>query len=85
MTTPPHDARPELADLVALSDDAIAALPFEDAYRLLEAAVGLLEADGLPLEVAMQVFQRGMALTRRCGRELDASELRVREVEAAEG
>ena len=75
---------PDLAALLAVDDAAIAELPFEDAYRLLETTVALLEGGELPLESAMQAYQRGVALTQRCGRELDAAELRIREVDAGE-
>lgn len=75
------DILPDLAALIALPDEAIAELPFEDAYRLLETSVALLEGGELPLEAAMQVYQRGVVLTKRCGRELDAAELRIREVD----
>jgi len=72
---------PELAQLMGLSDDAIAALPFETAYGWLEVAVGLLEAGELPLEAAMDAYQRGVSLARRCECELEVAELRIREVE----
>jgi len=71
----------DLASLTALTDGGIADLPFEDAYRILEAAVALLESGELPLESALLVYQRGVDLTRRCGRELEAAELRIREVD----
>ena len=82
-SSPPPDAPLDRAALLALDDDAVAALAFEQAYGALDAVVDLLESGDLPLEDALALYERGVALSRRCGRELEAAELRVREVNGA--
>ena len=52
-------------------------LSFEAALAELETLVVQLEAGELPLEAALAVFERGQALAVRCGRLLDAAELKV--------
>jgi exodeoxyribonuclease VII small subunit len=55
----------------------IEGLGFEAAFAELEQVVQQLEAGDLPLEQAMAVFERGMALAAHCNARLDAAELRV--------
>lgn len=52
-------------------------LSFEDAVTALEAMVGQLENDELPLEQAMQTFERSQALIRQCQQQLAGAEARV--------
>lgn len=76
--------------------DDIASLPFDDALVELQRTVALLEAGGQPLEEAIALYERGVALHERCARLLADAELRVKRlveraggaleaVEAAEG
>lgn len=71
---PSQDTRPkeDRVDLEALS--------FEEAFRLLEETVSQLERGGLTLEEAVQLFDRGMQLVKRCDALLDSAELRVRQL-----
>ncbi len=53
------------------------ALSFEEAFRLLEETVSQLEQGGLSLEEAVELFDRGMQLVKRCDALLDSAELRI--------
>lgn len=53
-------------------------MTFEQAYSELEATVQKLEAGNLPLEEAITLYQRGMALADRCGKQLDQAELSIK-------
>lgn len=57
---------------------AIENMTFEQAYRELEETVQKLEAGNLPLEEALEFYQRGMALAQYCNQQLDTAELRVK-------
>jgi len=64
----------------------IAALGFDDALAELQRTVAALEAGGQPLEEAIALYERGVALHERCTRLLADAELRVRRlVERAGG
>lgn len=52
-------------------------LPFEEAFSALEEIVRRLEGGELPLEEALALYERGMALARHCQELLDRAELRV--------
>lgn len=53
-------------------------LSFEQAYQELEETVQKLEAGNLPLEEALALYQRGMALAHYCNQQLDSAELRIK-------
>lgn len=55
-------------------------LPFESAFTQLEEVVQHLEEGDLPLEEAMALYERGMALAGHCQGLLDQAELRVTQV-----
>lgn len=55
-------------------------LTFEQALTELEQLVQEMEAGNLELERALQLFERGMQLVRYCNEQLDAAELRVRQL-----
>jgi exodeoxyribonuclease VII small subunit len=57
-------------------------LSFEAGYAELEQLVARLQQGGLTIEESMALFQRGMALARRCAQQLDEAELRVRQLMA---
>lgn len=61
--------------------DEIAHMSFEEAFRALQETVDELENSSLPLERALELFERGMALVRRCTEHLDRAELRVRQLQ----
>ncbi|NND59980.1 MAG: exodeoxyribonuclease VII small subunit [Gammaproteobacteria bacterium] len=50
---------------------------FESALAELEELVHTLEKGELPLEQTLAQFERGIALTRRCQKELQAAEQKV--------
>lgn len=50
---------------------------FEDALASLEAVVARLESGDMPLEQALEAFEAGVALSRRCAATLDAAERRI--------
>ena len=55
-------------------------LNFEEAFTRLGAMVESLEAGGLPLDQAAEMFEQGMALVHRCSELLDQTELRIAEI-----
>jgi exodeoxyribonuclease VII small subunit len=58
----------------------IPAMDFETAFHALEENVALLENEELPLEKALEVYERGQLLARRCADLLEAAELKVRQL-----
>lgn len=59
-------------------DGRVAALSFEDATARLEAVVRALESDTLPLDQSLSLYEEGIALVRRCSKELNEAEQKVR-------
>ncbi len=55
-------------------------LPYEQALAELEGIVASLEANQLPLEESMALFERGQALSRHCVELLDKAELRIKQI-----
>ena len=66
-------------------DPAIDSLSFDDALAELQRTVGELEAGGQPLEVAIALYERGVALQARCERLLAEAELKVQQLMAQAG
>jgi len=65
---------------------AVARLTFDQALEELQGTVARLEAGGQPLEEAIALYERGVALHEQCARLLADAELRVRRlVERAGG
>jgi exodeoxyribonuclease VII small subunit len=62
------------------TDPAIDALSFDDALAELQRAVAELEAGGQPLEAAIALYERGVALQSRCDKLLGDAELRVQQL-----
>ncbi len=60
-------------------------LSFEQAFEELEATLRRLEAEELPLEEALALFERGQALAARCNELLDQAELKLRKLVPDEG
>jgi len=50
---------------------------FEEKLAELESIVKALEEGDLPLERALELFERGMALSEQCRRQLEEAETRV--------
>jgi exodeoxyribonuclease VII small subunit len=50
---------------------------FESSLRELEEIVEQLEAGDLPLEESLELFERGVRLSRECQKRLDDAERRV--------
>ncbi len=55
-------------------------LSYEQALAELEGIVAALEANKLPLEESMALFERGQALSRHCVELLDKAELRIKQL-----
>ncbi len=71
---------------VVAGPEGIGSLAFDDALTELQRTVAELEAGGQPLEEAIALYERGVALHDRCARLLADAELRVKRlVERAGG
>lgn len=53
---------------------------FEEGIERLEVIVDRLEQGELPLEEALQAFEEGVSLTRRCAGQLEVAERRIEEL-----
>jgi exodeoxyribonuclease VII small subunit len=72
--------------MTTTEDPAVASLTFDRALEELQATVAQLEAGGQPLEEAIVLYERGVALHEHCARLLAEAELRVKRlVERAGG
>lgn len=60
--------------------DDVEEMAFEDAVEELEAIVTELEDGDLPLEDAMERFERGLGLVEACRSKLEQAELKVEEL-----
>jgi exodeoxyribonuclease VII small subunit len=63
-----------------ISDSLPEQMKYEEAFAELEQIVQALEANEYPLEQALQLFERGQALARRCAVLLDEAELKVQQI-----
>ncbi len=59
---------------------AISGMNYEQAFTELEEVVAALEEGRTSLEVSMQLFERGQALSSRCAELLNKAELKVTEL-----
>jgi exodeoxyribonuclease VII small subunit len=64
----------------APAPDDIAALSFEQAYAELDVIVAKLEDGELSLEDSLALHARGQQLAAHCSRQLEAAELKVRDI-----
>ena len=62
------------------TEKAVEELSYEEALIELEEIVSTLEGEQNQLEEAIKLFERGQALTSRCGTLLEAAELKVKQV-----
>ena len=83
---------PPTRDLVATIDPppdapepAVETLTFDEALAELQRTVAELETGGQPLEAALALYERGVALQARCERLLGDAELRVQQLVARAG
>ena len=67
------------------TEPAIDALSFDDALAELQRTVGELETGGQPLEAAIALYERGVALQARCEQLLADAELRVQQLVSRAG
>ena len=71
--------------MATTTDSQIDALSFDDALAELQRSVTELEAGGQPLEAAIALYERGVALQARCEQLLGDAELRVQQLVARAG
>ena len=71
--------------MTSTTDQAINALTFDEALADLQRTVAELEAGGQPLEAAIALYERGVALQARCEKLLGDAELRVQQLVARAG
>jgi exodeoxyribonuclease VII small subunit len=62
------------------TDPPIDGLTFDDALAELQKTVAELEAGGQPLEAAIALYERGVALQARCEQLLTDAQLRVEQL-----
>jgi len=55
-------------------------LTYEEALAELEGIVEALESEQNPLEEALKLYERGQALTDRCGALLESAQLKVQKL-----
>lgn len=70
--------------LCAMTDtnQAIAAMSFEEALRALEEIVRKLESGEVPLDETITLYERGEELRRHCQARLDAAQARIEKIVA---
>lgn len=71
--------------MAATTDAAIDSLSFDDAIAELQRTVAELEAGGQPLEEAIALYERGVALQARCEKLLADAELRIQQLVSRAG
>ena len=59
---------------------SIAKMTFEEAFQELESVVAQLEGGEIPLEGAIELFERGQALSAHCSHMLDEAELKLKQL-----
>ena len=64
----------------AISNDDVAALPFEAALKQLEDIVARLERGDVPLEESLTIYARGEALKAHCEQLLRAAEAKIEKI-----
>jgi exodeoxyribonuclease VII small subunit len=58
----------------------IQAMDFETAFAALQENIAMLEGEELPLETALEVYERGQLLAQRCAALLESAELKVQQL-----
>jgi len=72
-----------MSEGISSAGSVVEELNFEEAFSELQGTVQRLEEGDLTLEAAISLYERGMALARRCTDALDAAELQVQKLEVA--
>lgn len=67
----------ELTPLENLSNETVDKPPYEELVKELEQIVRKLESGDITLNQSMDLFSRGIALTKECQRQLDAIEKKI--------
>jgi len=67
--------------MTEIKQEDIQKMDFETAFTALQENVDRLESDDLPLEKALEYFERGQMLANRCAQLLEEAELKVRQLE----
>jgi exodeoxyribonuclease VII small subunit len=67
----------ELTPLETLSQDSAPEKPYEELVKELEQIVRKLESGDITLNQSMELFSRGIVLTKECQRQLDAIENKI--------
>ena len=62
------------------NDIPVDQLSYEQAFTELQTVVGELESEGLSLDEALALFERGQELIRYCTNLLDQTELKVQKI-----
>lgn len=70
----------EDSELDALSDDELAARPFDELVVALQGTVQRLEGGNAGLEESIELYQRGLRLHAACDARLRAAELKISEL-----
>lgn len=71
---------PTIHDVIALNDEAIAALSFEQALAHLESIIAQLETGEMTLEESINLYATGTQLRQHCEERLNAARLRVEQM-----
>lgn len=80
------DNNAEMQTVAGASNEAAGAeLNFEQAMDQLERIVSELEQGDVPLEKAIDLFQRGMQLSQLCGRKLEQVERKIETIVEEDG
>lgn len=74
-----------MTDLSGAAATPVDDLAYDAAFAELGRVVGELEAGGQPLEATISLYERAVALQRRCERLLAEAELRVQQLTAGTG
>ncbi len=65
---------------MSIQADSVEQMTYEQAFAELEAVVSALESSSLPLEEAINLFERGQTLSIHCTELLNNAELRIRKI-----
>lgn len=76
-TPPKETARRAKHPAASAAPPAVETMPVEACFEELETIVAALESSGTALDESLRLFERGMALSRRCSSELDRVEKRI--------
>jgi exodeoxyribonuclease VII small subunit len=66
--------------MTEIVQETINTMDFETAFNALQENVKQLENEELPLEKALQLYERGQLLAKRCAALLEESDLRLQQL-----